>query len=234
MIYPQYMYEAILKVANNDPEFEFKVTSKPYPYLHERLIGAKTFDGGTIVFFSAIAYSLLCTVTISYLVQERIQMLKHVQLISGMRLSSYWIANFIFDFIKMYVTVITTVVIFHLYKSDTLDYDSSVIVYCLFPFGVLPCIYVCSFLFTADSAAQTMTMFWNFLMILIFPTTVFLLRFANKLEHIGDILHYAIKVAPSQSLGSVIFFENGGNLLERWREMSVGTGGPIDGNEWAW
>ena len=62
------MYESILKVANNDPDFEFKVTNKAYPILWERLKGVKVFDGGTIVFFSAIAYSLLCTVTISYLV----------------------------------------------------------------------------------------------------------------------------------------------------------------------
>ena len=57
-----------MKVANNDPDFEFKVTSRPYPILWERLKGVKVFDGGTIVFFAAIAYSLLCTVTISYLV----------------------------------------------------------------------------------------------------------------------------------------------------------------------
>ena len=123
-------------------------------------------------------------------------MLKHVQVISGMRLSSYWIANFIFDFLKMYVTVITTVIVFKIYQSETLDYDSSVIVYYLFPFGVLPCIYVMSFIFTADSAAQTMTMFWNFIAILILPTTIFLLRFANKLEHIGDILNYVAKIFP--------------------------------------
>ena len=68
VLYPQFMYESILKVANNDPEFEFKLTNKPYPILWERLKGVQVFDGGTIVFFSAIAYSLLCTVTISYLV----------------------------------------------------------------------------------------------------------------------------------------------------------------------
>ena len=48
------------------------------------------------------------------------------------------------------------------------------------------------------------------------------------------MLHYAIKIAPSQSLGSVIFFENAGELLAQWRDMSEGTGKPIDGNEWAW
>ena len=76
----------------------------------------------------------------------------------------------------------------------------------------------------ADSAAQTMTMFWNFIAILILPTTIFLLRFANKLEHIGDILNYVAKIFPQQSLGAVIFFENAGELLAQWREMSEGTG----------
>ena len=124
-------------------------------------------------------------------------MLKHVQLISGMRLSSYWIANFIFDFFKMYVTVITTIVIFELCKSETMDYDSSSIVYLLFPFGAIPCIYVMSFFFQVDSSAQTMTMFVNFICILILPTTVFLIRFANKLEHVGDFLNYLFKISPS-------------------------------------
>ena len=72
------MYESILKVANNDPEFEFKVRTKAFPILWETLNAIKVFDGGTITFFAAISYSLLCTVTISYLVQERITMLKHV------------------------------------------------------------------------------------------------------------------------------------------------------------
>ena len=160
-------------------------------------------------------------------------MLKHVQVISGMRLSSYWIANFIFDFLKMYFTVGTTIIIFEIMKSDYLDYDSSVIVYALFPFGVLPCIYVMSFLFSADSAAQTMTMFWSFISILILPFLVFLLRFANELEHVGDILNYVFKIFPSQSLGSVIFFEQGGQLMADWRDMSEGTGKPVDPNEWA-
>ena len=150
-----------------------------------------------------------------------------------MRLSSYWIANFIFDFIKMYFTIGTTIAILQIMKTDYLDYDSTIIVYALFPFGVLPCIYVMSFLFSADSAAQTMTMFWNFICILIGPTTVFLLRFSNELEHVGDALNYALRVFPSYSLGTVIFFEQGGNLLADWRKMTVGTGKPVNPNEWA-
>jgi len=32
--FPQYMYESILKVANDNPEFEFKVRNTPYPVLY--------------------------------------------------------------------------------------------------------------------------------------------------------------------------------------------------------
>ena len=113
-------------------------------------------------------------------------MLKHVQIISGMRLSSYWIANFLFDFLKFYVTVGTTLILMQLLKSETLDYDSTMVVYALCPFGIIPCTYVMSFLFTVDSAAQTMTMFFHFIAILIAPSLVFILRFANELENLGD------------------------------------------------
>ena len=67
-----------------------------------------------------------------------------------MRLSSYWIANFIFDAIKLYITIITTLVLFEIFE---MDYASSKVVFALFPIGILPFTYVMSFLFSADSAA---------------------------------------------------------------------------------
>lgn len=150
-----------------------------------------------------------------------------------MRLSSYWIANFIFDFAKMYVTVGVTLIIFHLIKTDEIDYDSTMVLYALFPFGILPCTYVMSFLFTADSAAQTVTMFLHFLWILIFSTTIFLIRFANKLEDVGDLLNYVFKIFPSYSLGGVIYTENGIESLAAFRDATKGTGDSIDTDEWA-
>jgi hypothetical protein len=50
---------------------------------------------------SAIAYGMIVTAIVSYLLVERISGLKHLQVISGMNLKAYWIGNFIFDYIKM-------------------------------------------------------------------------------------------------------------------------------------
>ena len=109
------MYESILKVATDDPEFEFKTRSTPYPVTYEIRRRTATSDAGAVIFFAAIAYSIVITVTVSYLVVERITQMKHVQVITGMRLTSYWLANFIFDALKLYLTIITTIVLFNLF-----------------------------------------------------------------------------------------------------------------------
>ena len=101
-----------------------------------------------------------------------------MQLISGMQLKAYWIGNFIFDFAKMYFTIIVTVILFFGYS---LDFQGSTVVYLVFPFGILPFTYVTSFIFTADSAAQTFTMFLHFLIYSIASVIIFFIRFAESL-----------------------------------------------------
>ena len=65
------MYESILRVATDDPEFEFTTRSTPYPLTYEIKRRSATSDAGAVIFFAAIAYSIVITVTISYLVVER-------------------------------------------------------------------------------------------------------------------------------------------------------------------
>ena len=181
--FPAFMYESILKVATEDPEFEFRTRSTPYPPTYEMKRRIATSDAGAIIFFSAIAYSIVITVTISYLVVERASQLKHVQVITGMRLTSYWIANFIFDSIKLYITIATTITLFHTFDQQ---YPSAEVIFAVFPFGIMPFTYVMSFIFTADSAAQTFTMFCHMVVILCFSSLIFILRVVPNLEKLGD------------------------------------------------
>ena len=72
VLFPQFMYESILKTANDDPEFEFKTRSTAYPVNYELKRRSATGDAGNIIFFSAIAYSIVLTIMVSYLVVERV------------------------------------------------------------------------------------------------------------------------------------------------------------------
>jgi len=106
---------------------------------------------------SAIAYGMIVTAIVSYLLVERISGLKHLQVISGMNLKAYWIGNFIFDYVKMQLTVGITLALFFGYN---LGISAAWVTYLVLPFGLIPNCYFISYLFTVDSAAQTFTMFY--------------------------------------------------------------------------
>ena len=78
------MYESILKVATGNPDFSFKLRSTPYPPTYLFTFRVQTIEAGVVIMVSAISYSVLITSIVSYLVVERIEGLKHLQVISGM------------------------------------------------------------------------------------------------------------------------------------------------------
>ena len=134
-----------------------------------------------------------------------------------MRLDAYWIANFIFDACKLYVTVIATIALIYAFNQK---YDSSVVVYALFPFAIIPFTYVTSFLFTAESAAQTFTMFFHAGIFLVFSTLVFVMRATPTLELAGDVVNYVLRIVPSYSLAASMYFDSSGSLLANLRKSS--------------
>ena len=122
-----------------------------------------------------------------------------------MQLKAYWVGNFIFDFFKMYFTIIVTIILFLGYN---LNFNGSIIVYLVFPFGILPFTYVSSFIFTSDSAAQTFTMFFHFLIFSIASVIIFFIRFAENLQVQGDGLDRIFKIFPTYMLGNTLFCDS--------------------------
>ena len=71
------MYTSILRSALGDPEFEFDVTTAPFPVFYafkQREEAAKSFD---YVFMLSIALALIPCVVISFILNEREKQLKH-------------------------------------------------------------------------------------------------------------------------------------------------------------
>ena len=142
------MYERLLKLA--DPTINFKTRSTPYPPTSSQAQIVKTSSAGTIIFMTAVSYATLMTMICSFLVNERVSGLKHFQLISGVKLKSYWLGNFLFDLVKMYVTVLVSVAL--LWGFD-MGYTSCQYCFLAFPFAVLPFTYVFSFVFKSEASS---------------------------------------------------------------------------------
>ena len=94
------MYESILKVATNDPEFKFKVRNTPYPLTEVALKMKYGTDSSMIVFFGTLGLCVLTSIIMATTVRERVSQLKHMQTMTGLRLDAFWIGNFIIDALK--------------------------------------------------------------------------------------------------------------------------------------
>lgn len=68
------------------------------------------FDGLVATFTFTIALSFIPASIITFSVKERENHVKHMHLVSGVSLLSYWISNFFMDFIKSLIPAIIGII----------------------------------------------------------------------------------------------------------------------------
>ena len=147
---PQYMYESVLRTATNNPNFSFTTTTSPYPVLfvlQQRGDATVAFDFAYMV---TIAIALIPCVMIAFILKEREESLKHMQLISGMNLPAYWISNLAADMIKVYIPMILIILT---YLVFSIKLPGVWVLFLLYPLAIVPFTYLTSFLFSTDSKA---------------------------------------------------------------------------------
>jgi ATP-binding cassette, subfamily A (ABC1), member 3 len=160
-LYPQFMYESILKQATGNPNLQFKVTTAPFPVRDHRKQFKKQANGVFIVFVVSIGFALIPASMVSYIVSERTKNLKHMQLLNGMSLFAYWVSNMLFDMIK---ALIPCGIVIGLLSAFDFFYDDVWRVFLLYPVGIVPFTYVSSYVFNSDTVAQTVTIFFHFVL----------------------------------------------------------------------
>lgn len=104
--------------------------------------------------------SFITTFFVMFYIKERVSKAKHLQLISGLNVTTFWLASFLFDFI-VYILVITTPIIILIYQKDSSCSINGVmaLIVLLISFGiaVLPALFVVSFLFTDPATGLVCT-----------------------------------------------------------------------------
>ena len=130
-----------------------------------------------------MALTLIPVSMIGFILKEREENLKHIQLISGMSLPAYWIANFIADWVKIFIPVVIT---FLLTLVFDVNYTGVWLLLLLFCFAVVPFTYVTSFLFAKDVTAQIATFAFHFLLGGIGAFAVYILQSIPQTCQIGD------------------------------------------------
>ena len=91
----------IVRIASNK-DIEIEIINEPFPYTYEEKKEKKSRNQFSIVFFIALAFSLIPSNFITILIKERENNSKHLQIVSGLSLFGYWFNNYIFELIKYY------------------------------------------------------------------------------------------------------------------------------------
>jgi ATP-binding cassette subfamily A (ABC1) protein 3 len=191
---PHFIYQAILKYATNNDGFIYEMINDPMPVTQKFKDREQAGNGIFMGFVMSIAFALIPTSIISFIVHERENSLVHQQIISGMSKLSYWSANYSFDLIKAYFPTLVAIAFLYIYSLE-LDYAWLLIF--LFPLAIVPYTYVTSFLFSDEVSAQNFTLMHTFLIGGMAPIGVFVLRIIEDTSDIGDALAWLPRIIPA-------------------------------------
>ncbi|KAG1683894.1 ATP-binding cassette sub-family A member 17 [Nymphon striatum] len=146
------------------PDYRFTVTNHPLPRTNDIKAMQESFldhDGFQVAENLSFGLAFLASSFIVYLVKERVVRAKHLQVISGVNLATFWITTFIWDFINYSIPCIIIIITFFIFNNE--DFTEGIVLgplislLVMHAFGILPVIYCMSFLFTVPVNGQSKT-----------------------------------------------------------------------------
>lgn len=161
-------------------------------------------------FMVGVALSMIPCAMISFILKEKMENLKHMQLVSGMSLPAYWISNMIADIIKVYIPIGLILAISVLLNCN---YPGVWAVFLVLPWGLVPFTYLTSFIFSNDTSAQILTLCVNFLVCDVLASMVYTLQCVPETFGLGDSLRWWLCCFPTFCMMNSIYFASTGKAI---------------------
>ena len=184
----------IMAHTNNPNELSINYLHYPMPLTAELEQSRDQMGNSLVIFFVAIAFSLIPANFVTIIVKEKLNNSKHLMRVSGINIVSYWIVNFIYELVKYYFTCGICLLLlwaFDFYK------DYLYILYLIYGPAMVSMTYVLSFLFSSESGAQNGIILLNFLIGALGSTVILLLRLLDNVKNVAKIIQYIISLLPS-------------------------------------
>ena len=197
VFFSTFFFEQIINYAltkNNKEKVEITVVNEPMVLTAELENESEQSTNSTMVFFVAVAFSLIPANFVTIIVKERLNNSKHLMKISGMSLFAYWLVNFLFELIKYYFTVGICMLLIYF-----MDFYPTYFIYFYFLYGppMILFTYCLSFLFETESSAQNSVLLLNFLIGALGSTVALMFRMIEKFVNIGKLFILVFGIVPS-------------------------------------
>jgi len=148
-----------------------------------------------------------------------------------MQLKAYWFATFIFDFLKMYLTILMAIILF---AAFDLDLNAAMVPLALLPFGALPFTYATTFIFSSSQAASAINIFLNILVLGILASITWTFRIAIPPFMVyGDSMHSWFWLVPTYNVGAAMFCDRQCDTLADTRKAPYVDAPETNADKWA-
>ena len=191
-IYSYFFFKKVIEYVS--PNVEINFLHYPLPLTAELEEQSDQTNNNLVIFFVAIAFSLIPANFVTIIVKEKINNSKHLMRVSGINILAYWIVNYIYELAKYYFTCGICLLLlwaFSFYKKYLY------ILYLIYGPAMVSMTYVLSFLFDSESNAQNGIILLNFLLGALGSTVLLLLRALDNIKGVAKILQNIISILPS-------------------------------------
>ena len=195
-IYTHYVLSSIIQkeCQKRHKNVSISYTHYPMPFTEDLKESRAMGNYLAIIFFIAIAFAIMPANFISLLVKERINNSKHLMRISGINIVSYWLVNYIFEFIKYYFTAGVCLIFLYLFNFYRPYFY---ILYLIYGPAMISSTYALSFLFQTESTAQNAIIIINFILGDLGSIIILMLRFLDSVKEIAKIIQHILSLTPT-------------------------------------
>ena len=173
---------------------DIQITNSPFPLTYDEKTDKKSRNGFCLVFFISIALSLIPANFITIILREKENKCKHLQMLSGTSIYTYWINNYIFEIVKYYIVVGICLLILFLFDF----YEKYlVIIYIFYGPALISFTYFLSYFLETERSGQVIILLVNLFFGSLCGSAVLLLRTNDNLKGFGIFLSYLFRLVPS-------------------------------------
>ncbi|TMW59992.1 hypothetical protein Poli38472_000034 [Pythium oligandrum] len=237
-VFKSQMDQAIYRVMASEvsPEADvsklyLKVNSYPLPQTASTTSLFSSYLAFTACLFIAVAFSYYPAAIVTLLVKERQveHNSKHQQLVSGVNLLAFWLANYVWDLLVFILPGGAALILIQAYKLSSLTGSSEclsctsetfptvIVLFVVFGFAICPFAYCLSFFFSNHASAQTKVIMLNLLLGLALMIVSFVLDVIDSTKSTNRVLKWFFRLSPIYDLST--------GLLDLTILAIVNTGG---------
>ncbi|KRT85363.1 ABC transporter ATP-binding protein [Oryctes borbonicus] len=165
--------------------------------------------GFQLAFNIAFSMSFVSSFYVLFYVRERVNKSKHLQFVSGAKVSSFWLIAFVWDYMTFIFTSLCLIITLACFQEDGfktgIELGRMLAILMFFGFSMLPMMYISSFFFTIPSSGYTrMTLLSIFLGVAAFMVVQVLSVEDLDLTHVANGLHWGFLIIPHYALATAI------------------------------